>query len=93
MIAYESCNRGYRYLLTVLDTFSKKTWAEAVKNITALSVTEAMKNIFNNSKRKPKNLQTDDLKEFFNTHFRQLMQSHQINHYSTYSVLKASIVE
>ena len=93
MIAYKSYNRGYRYLLTVIDTFSKKAWAEAVKNKTALTVTEAMKNIFNKSKRKPKNLQTDDGKEFFNTHFSQLMQSYQINHYSTYSALKASIIE
>ena len=34
----------------------------------------------------------DDWKEVFNTHFSQLMQSHQINDYSTYNVLKAPIV-
>ena len=42
-----------------------------------------MKNVFDTSKRKPKNLQTD----------QHLIQSHKINHYSTYSSLKASIVE
>ena len=41
----------------------------------------------------PKNLQTDDGKEFFNTQFSKLMIKQQINHYSTYSVLKASIIE
>lgn len=51
-----------------------------------------MGNIFNKSKRKPKNLQRDNGKEFSNTHFTRLMQS-QVIHYSTFSVLKALIVE
>lgn len=86
-------NSGYRYLLTVIDTFSKKAWAVAVKNKTAQNVTNAMKSIFDKHRRKPVNLQTDDGKEFFNKQFHHLMQSQQINHYSTYSNLKASIVE
>ena len=47
MIAHESYNRGYRYRITVVNTFSKKAWAEKVKNKTFLNITEAMKNIFN----------------------------------------------
>lgn len=90
---YAIYNSGYRYLLTVIDTFSKKAWAVAVKNKTGENVTIAMKSIFTSNNRKPRNLQTDDGKEFFNNRFHQLMQSNQINHYSTYSVLKASIIE
>ncbi|GJQ67535.1 hypothetical protein Trydic_g8347 [Trypoxylus dichotomus] len=41
----------------------------------------------------PKNLQTDAGKEFYNHLFKSLMQKYSINHYSTYSVIKASIVE
>ena len=84
MIAFESYTRGYRYLLTVTDTLSTKAWAEAVKYKTALSVTEGMKNSFNKSKQKLTTFQTDAGKKFVNTHFSQLMQSYQINHYSTY---------
>lgn len=43
--------------------------------------------------RIPKNLQTDDGKEFFNKVFQSLMLKYKINHYSTYSVMKASIIE
>lgn len=93
MGSYATHNNGYRYLLTVIDTFSKKAWAVAVKNKSGESVTKAIKSIFDNSHRKPKNLQTDDGKEFFNNQFNRLMQTNQINHYSTYSVLKASIIE
>lgn len=90
---YEAKNNGYRYLLTVIDTFSKKAWVVPVKNKTALFITNAMKSIFNTSNRNPRNLQTDNGKEFYNKQFQQLMKLYEINHYSTYSVLKASIVE
>lgn len=52
-----------------------------------------MNKIFKDNRRIPKNLQTNDGKEFFNKQFQQLMRINNINHYSTYSVLKASIVE
>jgi len=43
--------------------------------------------------RPPKNMHTDEGKEFFNSKFQDLMKEHKINHYNTYSKLKASIVE
>ncbi|KAL6418930.1 hypothetical protein ACFW04_011681 [Cataglyphis niger] len=49
--------------------------------------------ITRNSKRCPKNLQTDKGKEFYNTEMRKFAKEHDMNHYSTYSVMKASIVE
>ncbi|KAL6419026.1 hypothetical protein ACFW04_011615 [Cataglyphis niger] len=45
------------------------------------------------SKRCPKNLQTDKGKEFYNAEMRKFAEKHGVNHYSTYSVMKASIVE
>lgn len=90
---YASSNNGYRYLLTVIDTFSKFAWGEAIKTKTAKDVTEAMEKVFKTGGRVPKNLQTDDGKEFFNSQFNALMKRYKINHYSTFSTLKASIVE
>lgn len=89
---YSRFNRGHRFLLTVIDTFSKFAWAVPLKTKNASNVTEAMKSIFVKG-RSPKNLQTDDGKEFFNKQFQNLMREYHINHYSTYSILKASIVE
>ena len=34
MQAYASKNEGYRYILTVIDVFSKYGWAEAIKTKT-----------------------------------------------------------
>lgn len=93
MIPYARENKGYRYILVVIDVFSKYVWAEAVKNKTGEEVSKAMKKIFNTNNRIPKNLQTDMGKEFYNKTFQELMKKNQVNHYSTFSNKKASIVE
>lgn len=94
MIPYAQQNKGYKYILVVIDTFSKFGWAMKLKNKTGKEVTNAMHNIFkSNSNRIPRNLQTDAGKEFYNSIFRKLMEKYKINHYCTFSHLKASICE
>lgn len=93
MISYAKENVGFKYLLTVIDTFSKFAWVEPLKKKTSHMVVDAFNKIFNESKRIPKNLQTDMGTEFYNTDFKQLMKQKNINHYSTFSPIKACIVE
>lgn len=94
MIPYERQNKGYRYILMVIDVFSKRAWAKELKNKTGEEVTNAMTSIFDEYPNHiPRNLHTDQGKEFYNRHFQDLMKKHKINHYSTYSTMKASIVE
>lgn len=52
-----------------------------------------MENVFKSSKTQPTNIQSDAGKEFYNSKFMSLMKKYRINHYSTYSNTKASIVE
>jgi hypothetical protein len=84
-------NKGYPYLLTVMDTFSKVAYARPLKNKTGKEVTEAFTDILKNTK--VKNLQTDQGKEFFNQQFKTLMKEKGINHYHTFSDKKASQIE
>lgn len=99
MSTYAKQNRGFHFLLTVIDTFSKYAWVVPLKNKNAESVTNAMASIFKTKSsttktfRIPRNLQTDDGLEFFNSKFTELMKKHKINHYSVYTHLKASICE
>mgnify|MGYP002775180756 CR=1 FL=1 len=93
MQPYTKFNKGNRYILIVIDTFSKYVWAEPVKSKTVKDVTEAMKKIIIDAKKSPKNLHTDRGKEFLGENFQKLMKENNINHYSTFSNLKASIVE
>ncbi|RLU15422.1 hypothetical protein DMN91_012416 [Ooceraea biroi] len=93
MRPYSYVNRGYYYILTVIDVLSKYAWAVPLKSKGGSEVAATIAGIIRESKRCPKNLQTDQGKEFYNTNVQRLMRKHNINHYSTYSVLKASIVE
>lgn len=94
MQAFMRQNHGYRYILIVIDVFSKKAYAEALKDKTAKTTAAAMEIIFNQVGQRIRNLQTDDGKEFFNgTMKRLLTQYDNINHYSTFTAKKASIVE
>ena len=85
-------NKGYKYLLTVVDVFSKYAWVEPIKNKTGQAVTEAFEKILNQG-RTPINLQTDDGKEFYNKTFRSLLTCKGIHHFSTSGDTKASVVE
>lgn len=93
MIPYAKVNGGNKYLLTVIDTFSKYAWAIPLKSKKGIEVTKAFRVILRDLRTPPKNLQTDDGREFFNDVFKELMTKLKINHYSTYSKMKASIVE
>ena len=87
--------RGYRYLLTVVDVFSKRAWVEPVKNKTGQTLTEAFEKILKQG-RTAINLQTestDDEKEFYNKTFQGLMLRKGLHHFSTSSDTKAGMVK
>lgn len=93
MQPYADLNKGYRYILVVIDCYSKYVWTSPLKNKTGVEVTSKMKSILNEAKYTPKNIQSDHGTEFYNRHFTNLMKDKHINHYSAYSTKKAAIVE
>lgn len=86
-------NKGYNYILVVIDCFSKYAWAKPIKSKNKFDVTRAFEDILLSSRKKPVNLQTDKGTEFYNNTFQMFMKKHNINHYSSFSTKKASIVE
>ena len=64
-------NRGYRFILVVIDKFSKFGWTFLFKNKCALSITDAFSQIIKTSKRKTNLLETNDGKEFVNKNFNE----------------------
>lgn len=93
MQPYAEINNGNRYILVVIDCYSKYVWTKPLKNKTGVEITKAMESILKESKFSPKNLQSDQGKEFYNKKFSALMKQYTINHYSTYSTKKAAIAE
>ena len=67
MQQFSKWNKGYRYLLMVLDVFSKYGWIVPLKDKKGETVAEAFKKIFKEG-RKPQYLWTDKGKEYYNKH-------------------------
>ncbi|XP_008206133.1 uncharacterized protein LOC103316107 [Nasonia vitripennis] len=67
MQPYAQENKGYKYLLTVIDVFSKNAWAVPLKQKTRNEVAAAMKSVLDQG-RVPKNLHTD--REYNNSKHR-----------------------
>lgn len=92
MIPYAKENRNFKYILTVIDIFSKFAWAVPIKSKSGKDVTNAMNTILS-AGNVPKNMHSDMGKEFYNAVFQSLMRRYKINHYSTFSAMKAATVE
>ena len=78
-------NKGYRYILVVIDNFSKFGWTILLKNNYAQSITDAFSQIITTSRRKPNLLETDDGKEYLNKTFTEFLNNHNIKKYSRYT--------
>src|SRR5277367_6670666 len=92
MIPYERANNGYRYLLTVIDLFSRYAWAKPIKNKTGKEVKRAFEEIFDTG-RVCQRLQTDEGKEFANRHVQHLLNLHNIKFFTVKSQFKAAVCE
>ena len=86
-------NRGYRYILVVIDNFSKFGWTILLKNKYAQSITDAFSQIIRTSNRKPNLLQTVDGKECVNKIFKEFLNKHNIRRYTRYTDKGAAIAE
>ncbi len=63
-------NKGYKYLLMVIDVLSKYAWAFPLKNKKPASIVESFEKLFRESKRKPIYLYTDAGTEYVNNRFK-----------------------
>lgn len=87
-------NDGNKYILLNIDVFSRRANAIPIKSKSGRDVTEAFEKLIKLEGCYPKQLQTDDGKEFFNSHFQSMLKGYKINHYKTYNQeIKASLVE
>ena len=72
MQAFSKFNRGIKYLLAVIDVFSKYGWLIPLKDKTGKSVASALKTIF--TERKPEKMWVDKCKEFYNKDVKELIE-------------------
>ena len=58
-------NKGFRFLLCVIDIYGKYTWVVPLKDKKGVSIVNAFQNILNKSNRKPKKIWVDKGSEFY----------------------------
>ena len=68
-------NRNYRYILVIIDHFSKFGWTVLSKNKNAQTIKDSFDIILINSKRKPSLIETDRGKEFHNNIFQNFIKN------------------
>lgn len=92
MQAYAKSNKGYRYLLTFIDVFSKKATAVPVKSKSMHDVSKALESVL--SQFVCFNLLVDRGKEFKNSAVQALMDKYGIRlRFSHNTAIKASVAE
>ncbi|XP_067668348.1 uncharacterized protein [Haliotis asinina] len=95
LLAYQKENQGYRYLLCVIDVFSKMAWVQPMKSKTGTTLIEAFQRILKQAEgRVPSMLQTDKGTEFVNKPFQAFLKKQDIHFYTSQNPeTKASVVE
>ena len=91
MVKYSRVNRGYKYIFTNVDIFSKYAWSFPLKSKTIKDIKPCFEKIF--KERKPKYIWSDQEPAFFSKEMLKFFEDYNIKIYYTYSNLKAVIIE
>ncbi|CAG2254272.1 unnamed protein product [Mytilus edulis] len=89
---FQDFNSGNKFLLFVIDCFSKFLWIQPIVDKTHTSVLNALKTIMSGN-RKPSSVRSDLGKEFKNQYVRKYLSNQGINTYYSLNDTKCAIVE
>ena len=67
-------NKGIRFLLCVIDIFSKYAWVVLLKDKKGVSIVTAFQSILKQSNRKPNKIWVDKGSEFYNASFKKCLR-------------------
>lgn len=91
---YSRKNAGNKYILAVIDCFSKFAWCIPIKRKTPGEIIKAIEGIFSQTERRPITIQTDKGREFDNKAVREFLKDRDILFQTTRDpVTKAAICE
>ena len=86
-------NKGFRFLLCVIDIFSKCAWVVPLKDKKVISITNAFQKILDKSERKPNKIWVDKGSEFYNNSFKKWLKDNDIEMYSIHNEGKSVVAE
>jgi transposase InsO family protein len=86
-----SHNQNYKYLLFVIDVFSRYLWIQPIKDKTSKSVINALKIVLRS--RKPNSIKSDKGSEFKNKEVRSFLKKEDIHTFYSQNETKGALVE
>ena len=86
-------NKGIKYLLHVIDLYSKYAFVIPLKDKKGISIVNAFNKIIKQSNRKPNKIWVDQGGEFYNNVFEKWLSDNNINMYSAYNEGKSVVAE
>ena len=86
-------NKGIRFLLCVIDIFSKYAWVVPLRDKKGVSIVTAFQSILKQSNGKQNKIWVDKGSEFYNTSFKKWLRDNDIVKYSTHNEGKSVVAE
>ena len=86
-------NKGFRFLLCVIDIFSKYAWVVPLKDKKGVSIVDAFEKILDDSNRKPNKLWVDKGSGFCNNCFKKWLKDNDIEMHSIHNEGKSVVAE
>ena len=74
-------NKGFRFLLCIIDIFSKYAWVVPLKDKKGVSIVDAFQKILNDSNRKPNKIWVDKGSEFYNSSVKKWLKNNEFEMY------------
>ena len=86
-------NKEIRFLLCVIDLFSKYAFVVPLKEKKGVRIVNAFQSILDKSGRKPNKIWVDQGSEFYNHNSKKWLANNEISMYSTYNEGKSVVAE
>ena len=86
-------NKGFRFLLCVIDVYSKYAWVIRLKDNKCVSIVNSFQKILKESARKAHKIWVDKGSEFYNSHFKKWLKDNRIEMYSIHNEGKSVVAE
>ena len=86
-------NKGFRFLLCIIDIYSKYAWVIPLKDKKGVSIVNAFQKIIKESDRKPNKIWVDKGSEFYNNFLKKSLKDNDIEMYSVHNEGKSVVAE
>ena len=86
-------DKGFKFLLCVIDIYSKHAWVIPLRDKKDITIANAFQKIIKESNRKPNKIGIDKAREFYKKSMKSWLEKNDIEMYSTHNEGKSVVAE